>query len=196
MKNYFFSSRPLIRGEKQKGMSLIEVLVSMLVVGLALVTSISMIQSANRFGNSAEYSSTALNQTQAIIDKIRANKIGIDSYIFTGSATAVQIDNAIISGVYDNIFGLVNMGNIPNTLANVCSRTPCTTTSVATAHTDMTQWAASLGEALPEGRGIVRLLDADRGSYEVVVMWRNIAEIDNNPAANANAQGIHLRFSL
>ena len=194
MKNYFPLSPLLIRDEKQKGMSLIEVLVSMLVVGLALVTSISMIQSANRFGNSAEYSSSALIQAQAIIDKVRANKIGVDSYIFTSGVTAGEIDTAVLTFNYDVIFNKIKMADIPNSLAATCSRTPCTPESVSTARTDMIQWAENLDETLPEGKGILRLIDANRGSYEVVVMWRNIAETDANPVASA--QGIHLRFSL
>lgn len=183
-------------GERQKGMSLIEVLVSMLVVGLALVTSISMIQSANRFGNSAEYSSSALNQAQAIIDKIRVNKIGVDGYVFIGGAAVSDIDTAVSSGNYGVVFNAVDMASIPSVLVTGCTRTPCTPESMSTANTDMAQWAANLREALPEGKGIVRLIDANRSSYEVIVMWRNIAETDTDPATNVDAQGIHLRFSL
>ena len=45
------------RQSQQKGMTLLEVLVSMLVIGLALAMSISMIQAANRYGETAEINS-------------------------------------------------------------------------------------------------------------------------------------------
>ena len=38
----------------QKGMTLLEIVVSMLIVALGLAMSVSMIQSANRFGDTEE----------------------------------------------------------------------------------------------------------------------------------------------
>ena len=49
---------------KQQGMTLLEVVVSMLVVALGLVMSVSMLQTANRFGDTAEYTSFALQESQ------------------------------------------------------------------------------------------------------------------------------------
>lgn len=184
----------ILQGERQKGMSLLEVLISMLVVGLALAMSISMIQTANRFGNSAEFGSSALQQAQAIIDKMRANRVAASVYTFTDRATVAQMDAAAVNGVYDPIFNAVNMANIPANLAPCLGIGLCTAEAQATAIADMTQWAANLNNALPNPRGIIRLLNADRNSYEVIVMWQFVPETD--APANVAAQGIRLRFSL
>ena len=68
----------------QRGMTLLEVVISMLVVALGLVMSISMIQTANRFGDTAEYTAFALQKSQLIIDTMRANVVAKDTYIISG----------------------------------------------------------------------------------------------------------------
>ena len=50
------------RRARQKGMTLLEIVVSMLIVALGLAISVSMIQTANRFGDTAEYTAFALQK--------------------------------------------------------------------------------------------------------------------------------------
>ena len=72
---------------KQQGMTLLEVVISMLVVALGLVMSVSMLQTANRFGDTAEYTDFALQKSQLIIDTMRANVVAKDTYIISGINT-------------------------------------------------------------------------------------------------------------
>lgn len=174
----------------QKGMSLIEVLVSMLIIGLALAMSISMIQASNRFGESAEFGSSALQQTQAIIDKVKSNKIAMNTYVFDKSPLRIRNDGVFIDAYQDVIS--VPIADIPNYLK--CQSTTCTN-SENIAIADVVQWNNTLQEMLPGGRGIIRRLPvAGRDFFEVVVMWNHNPEADmsNNQLVN----GIRVNFSL
>lgn len=164
---------------KQNGMTLIEVLVSMLIIGLALAMSISMIQTANRFGESAEFSSSALRQAQNIIDKIRANKAAADKYEFLGGLTLKATDT--FSDLYK-----VDMAKIPTCSASC-------TPAEKVASEDLQQWRANLAELLPGGKGIIRRINDRR--FDIVVMWHynlEYAELKDD----SDAQGVRLDFAL
>lgn len=172
--------------ESQKGMSLIEVLVSMLIIGLALAMSISMIQTANRYGDSAEHSAAALQQAQSIIDKMRANKIAAPAYLFTGGASG---------STYDSWY-TADMGKIPAELT--CGSDVHCAKALDTAKTDMSQWKNNLSSLLPGGKGVIREVQAESGSYEVIVMWKYNPESEAKSvdSTNPNARGITVNFTL
>lgn len=160
----------------QLGMTLIEVLVSMLVIGLALAMSISMIQTANRFGENAEFSSSALRQAQAIVDKIRANNANANSYTFLGGA--VLTPNSSFNDLYNN----VDMSTI----------TACTI-DCSVAERDMLQWRDELAALLPGGRGMI--VPSGNRRFDVIVMWRyNLEKAEIND--QSIAQGVRISFSL
>ena len=58
----------------QKGMTLLEIVISMLIVALGLAMSVSMIQTANRFGDTAEFTAFAQQKSQQIIDRSRSEE--------------------------------------------------------------------------------------------------------------------------
>lgn len=180
------NNKPLCK-QQQKGMTLIEVLVSMLVIGLALAMSISMIQTANRYGASAEYSAAGLQQAQSIIDKMRANKIGAPAYLFASGASA--------GGSYDAWYK-VDMEKIPNDL--VCGDDDQCKGVLAVAKADMEQWKVALESLLPGGKGVIRETAAGSGSYQVIVMWKYNPESEarNAEGNNPDANGITVNFSL
>lgn len=179
----------LMYKESQKGMSLIEVLVSMLIIGLALAMSISMIQTANRYGDSAEHSAAALQQAQSIIDKMRANKIAAPAYMFVSGVTGGSADT------YDEWYK-VNMEKIPGDLS--CGSDSKCAESFDTAKADMSQWKTALASLLPGGKGVLREVKAGSGSYEVIVMWKYNPESEAKSAESTNPQasGITVNFSL
>lgn len=72
--------------QKQKGMTLLEVIVSFLVVGFGLAMTVSMLQASNRYAASAEYRAIAMREMQSIVDQMRANPLGFEGY-FGGNAT-------------------------------------------------------------------------------------------------------------
>ena len=96
----------------QRGMTLLEVVISMLVVALGLVMSISMIQTANRFGDTAEYTAFALQKSQLIIDTMRANVVAKDTYIISGINTpnSGNIDYNALYKELDPIYNATDKG--------------------------------------------------------------------------------------
>lgn len=74
--------------QKQKGMTLLEAIVSFLVVGFGLAMTVSMLQASNRYGVSAEYRAIIMREMQTIVEQMRANPLGFDGY-FDGTPTPV-----------------------------------------------------------------------------------------------------------
>ena len=182
------------RQSQQKGMTLLEVLVSMLVIGLALAMSISMIQAANRYGETAEYSAAALQRAQSVIDKMRANQVAAPAYVF-GSVAGTR---------YDALYPSVDMNEIP---AKISCKFPGATDPLivercqkgeSVAKDDMEAWKKELADNLPGGKGIIRSIN-DRAGYEVIVMWSHTTESEAMAAGTSKptvASGIRVRFSL
>lgn len=175
---------------KQSGMSMLEVVVSMLIIGLGLAMSISMIQTSNRFGNNAEFSHSALEQAQAIIDKIRANQVAAATYEYMGGAA--------LSANYDTMYASV--ANETTYISGINALTRQCTAGISTADcqvpgdtakADMQAWSGNIRSLLPGGRGLISM---NGRNLEVIVMWSNTAETDTN--LNPVAQGIRVNFTL
>ena len=183
---------------RQKGMTLLEVVVSMLVIGLGLVISISMLQTANRFGDNAEFSHSALEQAQAIIDKMRANRVASPTYIYTGGAN-ITSTTAGFDVIYDSVRDENGYERGIDGLTITCLRGITTAGFSANdckkagliAKDDMRAWGKNIRAILPGGRG---LISHQNGTYEVIVLWSNTPESDsqNNPVA----QGVRVSFTL
>lgn len=182
------------RMRRQHGMTLLEVLVSMLVIGLALAMSISMIQTANRYGETAEYTAAALQRAQSIIDKMRANNVAAPAYVFDGGAKGTN---------YNALYGKLDMGKIPNDLKcqieGVASTAPALVNCnnyLEQAKQDMVSWSNELQQNLPGGKGMIR---RNGSGYEIIVMWNYVPESEAAQASAASsdlANGITVRFSL
>ena len=166
---------------KQQGMTLLEVVVSMLVVALGLVMSVSMLQTANRFGDTAEYTSFALQESQTLIDAMRANRLADETYFV--NAIGVTSKDTSLEVIYNSLDAFYKFTSddkevvkqeVKNRL--MCKNASCTESEIVT---------------LPGGRAAVgRLGD----QFEVVVMWNHVAETDSND--NARIQGTRVWFTL
>ena len=84
---------------KQKGMSLLEVIVSMLICGIGLAGTISAIQASQRLATSADYRAIATREIQSIVDMMRANRLGADKYIDVTKGTRVNINGNSDAGL-------------------------------------------------------------------------------------------------
>ena len=183
---------------RQKGMTMLEVVVSMLVIGLGLAMSISMIQTANRFGNSAEFSHSALEQAQAIIDKMRANSAAAPTYGYIGTAVITPTTDSNYDAMYNAVANQSTYDTGISDLVVECftgiSADDCASVG-AIAKADMKAWSESLRELLPGGRGLINIRNVNNTNiFDVIVMWRNSAETDSDQ--NSSAQGIRVSFTL
>ena len=157
----------------QKGMTLLEIVISMLIVALGLAMSVSMIQTANRFGDTAEFTAFAQQKSQQIIDAMRANNIARDTSLLDWENTATQ----------------------GNDVTDITGRLRCKNSGRCTeaeniAKQDMKVWIEEI-RSLPGGRGIIRQRD---NQYEVVVMWRHVSETDRGE--DTPVQGTRVWFTL
>ena len=82
-------SGPRLHRRRQAGLSLIEILVSVVILGIGLLGVAAMQSLALRGGQSSLEASQAVMQTNAIIEAMRANRINADDYATAGMVCAV-----------------------------------------------------------------------------------------------------------
>jgi type IV pilus assembly protein PilV len=137
----------------QRGASLIEVLVSILVVSLGVVAMGGLLASATRLGKASEIRAVASLMASDIADRMKAN---------VGAARA---------GQYDHTDAFVSPPDEPSQVT-CAKKLECQPKELA--DQDMAQWRLSLLHALPSGTGYVRYdagaLDAS-GAVDVWVAW-------------------------
>ncbi len=127
---------------RQKGFSLIEVLITLLVVSFGLLGMAALIISGVRSNNIAHYRSVASKQTEDIADRMRANQAGL------------------IAGVYDNLSATTPAGGD-------CATNACSATQIATY--DHAQWNTANSRLLPGGVGAVN--GSLAAGYAITLMW-------------------------
>lgn len=204
---------------KQKGMSLLEVVVAMLVVGIALSGSLAMIQAANRFGLSAEFTSIGQQHAQSMIDRIRANQFEIakkdnKTYVMSNlkftDAQLQSLQDRTITGanareaLYTSIQTAAN--TYKKTSESCANAAKCESHEIAA--NDISFQLKLLLQELPQGimaigqqsdNGVER-----PGKYVVIVMWKSASETPSPASSESgstseprlNTYGIAIPFSI
>lgn len=182
---------------QQRGMTILEVVVSMLVVALGLAMSISMIQTANRFGDTAEYTAFALQESQSLIDAMRANRLAERTYFV--DAIGVTSKDTPMETIYDSLEAFYKFSSEDKEVIKreVKNRLRCKDATNCTeaennAKEDMATWVSEV-VSLPGGRAAIGKLN---DQYEVVIMWNHVAEADLKDKNNARIQGTRVWFTL
>ncbi|MBY0474367.1 MAG: type IV pilus modification protein PilV [Nitrosomonas sp.] len=167
--NRVFSIKKKIQNN---GFSLIEVLITLLIVSFGLLGMAALVVSGARSNNVAYYRSVASKQTEDIADRMRANIAGV------------------VAGAYDAL-----SANIPSSAD--CVANTCSPTQIATF--DHALWNTANARLLPGGVGIVNGNLA--AGYSITLMWteKEMAD-DPNPSPNcpggtANTQCFVTRFA-
>lgn len=186
----------LNRRSKQKGMSLLEVVVAMLVIGIALAGSIAMIQSSNRYGLSAAFTSIAQQQAQTIINQMRANNVARDTYLVYGATNKAANNEPQYNfeTLYDNNLIAQNTSNFKSKKGAACP-SPCDVKQAAKqmAINEMATWLTSLEQELPQGIGYVQKTPNE--NYMVYVMWK-ASEAKSDEEVKLKTYGIAVPFSI
>jgi type IV pilus assembly protein PilV len=126
----------------QSGFTLIEVLVSVVILSIGLLGLVALQTTSYRYEHDAFLHSVATNQAYAMIDSMHSNSAGI------------------AAGAYNAI-----------NYANSVNATPCTNCSpTQMAVLDGYLWNTMLRQMLPSGQGSVSYNSAT-GLYVVSVMW-------------------------
>jgi type IV pilus assembly protein PilV len=135
---------PTGSARRQRGFSLVEALVALVVLSVGLLGIAALYVSALRFARNALLRSDAVTLASDMADRIQANAGGGAAYALAAGAT--------------------------NTAVAACASTGCTATQMAT--TDKAQWAALLADTLPAGRGTITVDTATTPAiYTITVSW-------------------------
>lgn len=162
--------------KSQQGATLIEILVTMLVVAIGLLGAAGLQLAATRYQQTAQMRGLAVTQAQFIAEKIRAN------------------GNALIDAAPPNAAStyLAPQAYAAATLAALPADSGCGAATICTsaqaAVKDMRDWRLSV-QTLPGGRGAVFPVTAaagatDRAARQVVVMWQEKQQNEVGTAAN------------
>lgn len=151
----------VLPGQRQAGMTLIEVLVTLLIFSLGLMGSASLQTVGLRFNQSAHLRTMAAVQAYDLADRMRANHAGIDS------------------GDYDNI---------DSTPADPgCAQNHCSPAQLA--QLDAHEWNSANASMLPAGTGTVsRNIGSD--TFMIRIRWddERVANIATNCGQNDDAE--------
>lgn len=155
---------------RESGMTLLEVLISMLVVGTGLAMTISMLYASNRYGNAAEYRAIAINDMRSIIDSMRANKLG--AIVYTGGTAPTSTD---------------------------ANKQAAITSATTMAKADIALWDRYVANDLPNGDYTISVINASTGTYQIRMQWDLVNQdksLEKNPSASTKTDQLVITFAL
>ncbi|WP_374672952.1 type IV pilus modification protein PilV [Ideonella sp.] len=169
----------LTPGRRQRGVSLIEVLVAMLIVSLGVLAMAGLLATASRYGRTSEFRAVATLLANDMADRIRANKAALDDRLAGGALT-----NYDMTGGYDT------WADEPADPAACDIATECRVDEIAAQ--DRAAWAHAVFTGLPGGAGFVSVseplaavgADSRRNfTADIWVAWLDPDADDDQPVA-------------
>ena len=153
---------------EQRGASLIEVLVAVVISTIGLLALAGVNAAALRYAKLSEYRATGAPLATDIAERMRANRAGVTGggYSFTGSFSSQTSAVAVVSPACDS------------------SGDTCTASELAAV--DIYQWRRTVRSALPEG-SVNLTYNATQVAADVYIAWRDVqvADSDETPAVAA-----------
>jgi len=129
---------------RQRGFSLVEALVALVVLSVGLLGIAALYVSALRFARNALLRSDAVTLAADMADRIQANGAGGSAYALASGANSTAVP--------------------------ACATNGCTAAQMAA--TDKAQWAALLAQSLPAGRGTIAVdTSTTPTTYTITVSW-------------------------
>jgi type IV pilus assembly protein PilV len=131
----------------QRGFSMIEVLITMLIISLAVLGVVGLQAHAMRLNQGGLFRAQAVFLAGDLAERMEANKV------------------AAIAGSYE-----VATSNTPATSSNTCATTQCTGDELAS--NDLSQWQNAISQTLPQASWSVTLSTAGNPvTYTIVISW-------------------------
>lgn len=164
----------------QQGATLIEVLITMVVVALGLLGVGALLLASTRFQQTSAFRTEAIQQMDFVVEKMRVNNTVLSAANLAAALAAPET-------AYLAADAYANAGNLPADPACGLSGQPACTPAQA-AQRDLREWRESLDQALPGGRGAIFAVAAggatEPNARRVVVMWREKTEVETDTDAN------------
>jgi type IV pilus assembly protein PilV len=177
-----------------RGVSLIEVLVSIVIASIGLLALAGVNASSVRYTKMSQYRATAALLASEMGERIRANK-GVPASLGPPAVVAT----GLFAGNYS--FTADFAGQAPSPVVPVLTSAPCSNPNAAgdscsvadIAALDLWQWRVQVRNLLPQGSAFIST-DAANSAVDLYVVWRDpaVASNDEAPAAaNECAKGLN-----
>jgi len=134
--------------KKYRGVTLIEVMVSLIILAIGLLGIAALQGLGTKFGNKAYYRSQAIAQAYDLFDRMRANPGGVSASNYIQDP-------------------------IPGSYSSDCGSSACSAADLATY--DLAAWNTTNGVVLPGGTGAITVSGLD---ITVVVNWSEDTNAD------------------
>ncbi|MBC7919402.1 MAG: type IV pilus modification protein PilV [Rhodoferax sp.] len=151
---------------KFSGVSLIEVLVSIVIASIGLLALAGVNASSVRYTKMSQYRGTATQLAGDIGERMRANKAGLVSYALQSNFAAQAV--------------------LPAAAATLCNTYLVTCTAGQVAAYDLQTWQVLVRDHLPEGSAFITTpVGPQNDSADVWLVWRDpaVANADDAPTA-------------
>jgi type IV pilus assembly protein PilV len=163
-----------------RGVSLIEVLVSIVIASVGLLALAGVNSAALRYTKMSQYRATATQLAADMGERIRANK-GVRA----DAGPPAVLASGFFSGDYDytvDFMGQASVATLP-TGNNLCNTAAITCTPAQVASLDLAQWRIAVRDQLPEG-SVFLLGQPASAAMDLWVVWRDpaVANVDDSPA--------------
>lgn len=149
------------RIDRQLGSSLIETLVSMLLVSVGMMAAAGSISTAIAVGKSAENKVMANFLIADIVERIQSNKQASASYVLKNEQLKKQPPEP-----------------------KAC-RLPLACTASERAEIDLAEWQASLLAQLPDGTGVIERTTGATTFFDIWIVWKELKSLTINPSAGS-----------
>jgi type IV pilus assembly protein PilV len=166
--------------QMQRGATLLEVLITMLVVAVGLLGAAGLQLASTRYQQTSTLRSQALLHADMIIEKMRVNNVTLT--LPNLAAAQANPEGAYLAA--DSYADAADLPDDPD--CGLEGQADCTAPQAA--QRDLREWRQALAQDLPGGRGSIFPI-ASGGATEpntrrVVVMWREKAEIATQNVAD------------
>jgi type IV pilus assembly protein PilV len=166
---------------KSKGVSLIEVLVSVVIASIGLLALAGVNATSIRYTKMSQYRAIATQLANDMGERMRANK-GVPAS--AGPPTIVA--TGFLAGDYDfttDFAGQATTATLPTELCNTAASN-CTPADIAAL--DVAQWRLQARDQLPEG-SVYMVRQAGNVAMDLWVVWRDpaVANTDDSPALSS-----------
>lgn len=158
----------------QAGATLIEILVSVLVIALGLLTMASVQSNSVKFQKTSEFRAIATLLASDLADRMRANQPGVAAQGY--SVASGSFSDGMLTA--DNEGASQACGTIVGGALQ-----PCTTQEMAAQ--DLFEWRSRLRASLPNAAVHVSQFDATQRAVELWVAWVDAADKDSSGDSKA-----------
>lgn len=163
-------SRQTMRLKRAAGVSLIEVLVSIVIASIGLLALAGVNATSVRYTKLSQYRGTATLLANDIGERMRANRAGLANYSLETS--------------------FASQAALPGAAAVICNDYGGTCTALQMTDYDMQTWRVLVRDQLPEGSVYIRYQSVQVAA-DVWVVWRDpaVSSTDESPAGANECPG-------